>query len=105
MALNSFAVSVKMESNLYFKILELFKRQAAQGNYSNFDQNELLDELPSALKNDVLNCTHKKILNSFSFFQNKPNPFIMKMLPKLAKLSLSVNEAIYREGDLADESK
>ena len=105
MALNSFALSVKMDPNLYFKIMQVFKRNSAIGSYTNFDQNELLDELPTALKNDVLNCTHKKILDSFAFFKNKPSPFIMKMLPNFSKLSLSANEAIYRKGDMADESK
>ena len=103
MALNGFALNVKMDPKLYFKIVEVFKRNAASAYYSYFDQNDLLGELPSALKNEVLNCTHKKILDSFSFFKNKPPHFVLNILPKFTKMNLSPNDILYREGDLVDE--
>ena len=92
-----------MDPRLYFKILRIFKRNAASPYSSYFDQNDLLAELPSALRNEVLNCTHKKILNSLNFFKNKPLPFVMDILPNFTKTYLSQNEILYRKGDLVDE--
>ena len=92
-----------MNPNLYFRIVRVFKRNAAKAYYSYFDQNNLLGELPSALRNEVLNSTHKKILDSFSFFRNKPIQFVMNILPNLTKISLSPNDVLYRKGDLIEE--
>ena len=102
--MNEFALNSKMYPRLYFKILRVFKRNATSIYSSYFDQNELLQELPTALKNEVLNCTHKRILKSFAFFKNKPLGFVMDILPKFTKILLSPNEVLYRYGDIVDES-
>ena len=95
---------MKMDPKLYFKILEVFKRNSVASDYSYFDQNDLLAELPSALKNEILVCTHKKILETFAFFKNKPLSFVMDLLPKLTKITLSDNDILYRKKDLVEES-
>ena len=95
---------MKLDPRLYFKILEVYKRNAATTYYSIFDQHNLLKELPSALKNEVLNCTHKKILESFMFFKNKPISFVMNLLPKFTRITLSANDVLYRKTDLVEES-
>ena len=105
MALNTFAANVKMNSDLYFKIIDVLKRNAATAYNSYFDQNDLLGELPSALKNEVLNCTHKKILDSFPFFKDKPPQFVLNVLPKFTKINLSSTDVLFRKGDLVEEGK
>ena len=92
-----------MDPRLYFKIHRIFRRNAESLYTSYFDQNELLEELPSALKNEVLNSTHKNILNSLKFFKNKPISFVMDMLPKFTRTNLPTNEVLYRTGDIVDE--
>ena len=92
-----------MPPSLYLKIISILKQNSATAYNCHFDQDSLLEELPTAIKNEVLSCTHRKILNSFSFFKDKPPQFVMDILPLFRPLSLLKDEAIYRKGDLAEE--
>ena len=92
-----------MHPKLYMKIIQALTNNSAQGYSTFFNQDELLQELPSALRNEVLNVTHRKILNSFSFFKDKPPQFVLDILPKFKHLTLPQDEALYREGDYVEE--
>ena len=93
-----------MPPHLYLKIVKTLNNNSTTGKCSYFDQESLLEELPSALKNEVMSCTHKKILHSFPFFRCKPPQFVMDVLPKFKHLLLSQDEALFRTGDLVEES-
>ena len=103
MALNEFASNVRMKPSLYFRIVKVIKRNAATGYYSYFDQNEMLNELPTALRNEVLGVTHQNILSSFPFFKDKPPQFVLDILPMFHHISLTANEIIFRKGDWVGE--
>ena len=94
-----------MAPKLYLKIVHALTNNSSKGDSSFFKQDILLDELPSALRNEVLGATHQKILNSFSFFKDKPPQFVIDCLPKFKHLTLSQDEALYREGDYVEDGK
>ena len=94
-----------MPPTLYLKIISILRQNSATAYNTYFDQEALLEELPPALKNEVLSCTHRKILNSFAFFKNKPPQFVMDILPLFRPFSLLKDEAIFRKGDVAEEGK
>ena len=94
-----------MPSLMYFKILRILKRNAEAAYFNFLDQDALLDELPAALKNEVMAITHKKILDSFSFFKGKPPQFVLDILPEFKHISLSPDEVVYRNGDWFENSK
>ena len=105
MALNEFAASLKMPHTLYFKILHILKRNAEASYFNFLDQEALLEELPAAIKTEVLGITHKKILDSFVFFKGKNPQFVMDILPEFKHISLAPNEIIYRKEDWFEESR
>ena len=94
-----------MPSHLYFKILRILKRNAEASYFNFLDQDELLDELPAALKNEVMGITHKKILDSFSFFKGKSPQFVLDILSEFKHISLSPDEVVYRKGDWLEDGK
>ena len=104
MALNEYALNIKMSSNLYFKILRILRRNAESNYFNYLDQDMLLSELPAALRNEVLGITHKRILDSFNFFKGKPVKFAQDIIPQFKHISLTKDEVIYRKGELVDES-
>ena len=96
-------MNAKMKPTLYFKILKVLERNASTGYYSYFDQEELMDELPATLRNEVLSETHKNILGSFSFFKDKHPQFVIDVLPMFRHISLSKDEILFRKGDWVEE--
>ena len=105
LALNEFAAKLKMPTQLYFKIRRILERNAASSNFNLLDQETLLNELPAALKSEVTQHTHQKILNSFSFFKGKPPQFVADILPEFQHISLGKDEVIYRKGEWVEDSK
>ena len=103
MALNEFATNLKMPSQLYFKILRILKRNADAQYFNFLDQEVLLDELPSALKQEIMGITHRKILNSFKFFKGKPPQFVLSIVPEFRHISLTSDEVIFRKGDYVED--
>ena len=92
-----------MPPSLYFKIIRMLKRNSSTAYLNYFDQDELLDELPSALRNEVLAVTHKKILETFGFFRGKPPQFVIDMIPLFKHISMSVDELLFRKADYVEE--
>ena len=72
--------------------------------YSSVDQENLLEELPAAMRAEVITLTHRKTLDKIAFFKGKNPNFLLDILPTLKRLSLSKGEVIFSEGDWADES-
>ena len=94
-----------MPTRLYFKILRILKRNADVAYFNFLDQDSLLDELPSALKSEVLGITHKKILDSFNLFKRKSPQFMLDILPEFKHISLAKDEVVYRRGGWVEDSK
>ena len=94
-----------MPTRLYFKILRILKRNADVSSFNFLDQESLLDELPSALKSEVLSITHKRILDSFNLFKGKPPQFMLDIIPEFKHISLAADEVIYRKGGWVEDGK
>ena len=94
-----------MPTRLYFKIHRILRRNADVAYFNFLDQDSLLDELPSALKSEVLSITHKRILDSFNIFKGKPPQFILDILPEFKHISLSKDEVIYRKGGWVEDGR
>ena len=92
-----------MPPALYFKILKVVKRNSSTANINFFDQDELLDELPSALRNEVIAVTHKKILLTFGFLRTHAPQFAIDMIPLFKHVSLSEDELLFRKHDTVEE--
>ena len=101
--MNEYAHAVKLKPNLYLKIIKVLKRNAETCNYNYFDQNQLLSELPPALRSEIISATHKNILKSLLFFKNKPPQFAINLMPLFKHISLCKDEIVYRKGDLVEE--
>ena len=93
-----------MPSQIYFRILRILKKNADVSYFNFLDQDMLLNELPAALKNQVLSLTHKRILDSFSFFKGKPTQFVLDILPEFKHISLFQDDVIYRKGEWVEDS-
>jgi hypothetical protein len=65
----------------------------------------LLDELPVGLRAEVATFTHEKLLQKVQFLKDKDPLFVLALLPLLKNVKLETNEVVYKEGDLANESK
>ena len=93
-----------MPTRLYFKILRILKRNSDVSSFNFLDQESLLDELPSALKNEVLGITRNRILDSFNLFKSKPPQFMLDIIPEFRQISLARDEVIYRKGGFVEDS-
>ena len=120
LALDEFALSVDMSPDLYYRVKRIIKYLYymadiyiyiyIRGNhemeyYSVMDQNSLMDELPAAMRAELITLIHQKTLQKIKFFKGKNPNFLLEILPALKRISLSKGELIYQEGDWGDESK
>ena len=80
------------------------EKNSKKSYVSDFDQESLLRELPTALRTEIQSVTQKKILESFFFLKDKPPHFVKDVLKYLKHIALSPDEVIYRKGDPAEES-
>ena len=71
----------------------------------NVDDNwdNLFVDLPSSLRSDVVQATHGKIIKGITFFKDKPQDFLINIIPKLLTLNLFDNDILFSQGDLAGE--
>ncbi len=73
-------------------------------NSNKNDKNELLKELPLNLRNEMIICMYKNIINSFVFFKNFSNlDFAIKAIVSFKPVSSLKNEILVKEGDFLEE--
>ncbi len=68
-------------------------------------KNMLLEELPPALKIEVMKQTNGDMIDSLRFFEGKVWNFIWTCIPKLLSMNFTKFEVVYREGDVSSECK
>lgn len=66
-------------------------------------QAKLLSELPNNLRGQVIAHTHGEIVRKLRFFDNKPQDFIMVMLPVLTQMKVYQKDILYGQGDQSEE--
>ena len=71
---------------------------------SSMDTEELLSELPIALRTQVIMYLHKKTLSNIVFFWNKDPAFLTDVTSFIKKMKIGDGELIYKNGDPAEAS-
>lgn len=71
--------------------------------YNSVDQEELLNELPSSLRAEVIMHTHGEIIRRIKFFEDKNSNFLWKILPMLKPMRMFPEDVIYNQGDKSEE--
>ena len=115
--LDELARGVDMSPDLYYRLKKVIKYYSkcelillSRANHDTqfnlyMDQEMLLEELPPALRSDVVALLfHKHQIDNIQFFRTKDPNFLLEILPVLKQLSIEQNEIIYKEKDWADES-
>lgn len=68
------------------------------------DQENMLAELPAALRGEIVSYTHGAIIKGIIFFQEKSTDFQWKVLKNLQQFRITAGDTLYSEGDYAEES-
>ena len=71
---------------------------------SGIDSEELLAELPTALRTQVMMYLHKNTLRNICFFWDKDPAFLGDVTSFIKKLRIGEGELIYKSGDPAEAS-
>lgn len=66
-------------------------------------QDELLKQLPSSLRAEVIAHTHNEIIRRIIFFRDKDIAFLWKILPMLKPLKVMLDDIIYNQKDKSKE--
>ena len=66
---------------------------------------QLLEELSSSLKTEVVRYMYRTLIRKIRFFNDKPPEFLWKIIPKLKSISFKKAEQIFKPNDQANESK
>ena len=100
--LSDYAQKYSLPLTTQSKIKNFFENQARSiGNDGDWDS--LFEELPPSLRTDVLKSTRGQIIKGIRFFRDKPQEFLLAIIPKLKNLNLFDQDILYSEGDQAEE--
>ncbi|OMJ94420.1 hypothetical protein SteCoe_2474 [Stentor coeruleus] len=102
-ALNEFAKATKLPEDLKQRIKSHILLNYEENIFSWFDQDSLMNELPSSLRTEVSLHMHHKIVEKVYFFQDKDPGFISYMVPKLRTICLQAGDYLYKEHEYPDE--
>ena len=90
-----------LTSSLFHKVKRhLENNLKSENNIS--EQDELLNDLPQQLRNQIIQCTHGDIKERIDFFKDKEYEFLFKVMPELKPLQLLTGDVLYLQSDHAD---
>ena len=91
-----------MPMSMYSKIKRHLENN--QKSTTSFEeQDKLLGELPQALRNQIIQCTHGEIVERIDFMKGKDSEFLILIIPELKPLKLLEGDILYQQKDYADE--
>lgn len=100
--LSDYSMRYKLPDTTYNKIRIFFENQARTvGNDGDWDA--LFAELPPSLRTDVVQSTHGQIIKGIRFFRDKPQDFLIRLIPKLSNMTMFDNDILFSQGDQAEE--
>lgn len=89
-------------SNTYGLNIELFNKLAKTIRYDHSKQKRdtlnFMDELPSALRQELALAIHHRMYSSVQFFQQKDNCFITWITRLIVPVNMEAHDYIYKEG-------
>ena len=71
----------------------------SQENQKYFDSERLLSEVPSYLRHEIVEITHRGIYTYVRFFQGKSKSFLSAIVHELTPLHVDTRELIYYKGE------
>ena len=81
------------------KFIEANSRNSDDYNY----QEDLLSQLPSSLRSEVISHTHGEIIRKIVFFRDKDISFLWVILPMLKPLRVLVDDIIFNQDEKSKE--
>ena len=90
-----------IENETYEKVRKLIRYDLTK---SHSQKNNFLNELPNKLKVELSRIIHDNIIKKIIFFQDNPD-LVNFVAPFLKQMKYTMNENIYKIGDIPEESK
>ena len=108
MTVNEFCRTAKLPKELSRQVRDFFEFKMAKSQHaflisSNYDVDELLDELGSGLRADVLLYMDRQLISKVPFLQNKVPQFVADIISMFQPMVFQENDYICKEGTQADE--
>jgi CRP-like cAMP-binding protein len=91
----------KMPQNLYDKISKFLLYRL---HHETKDKNEIIDNLPSGLRNKIIIEMYRDVINNFIFFKKFDNTdFVIQVILAMKPIQASHNERLVNEGEYIEE--
>ncbi|KAL9191234.1 hypothetical protein ACHAXT_000940 [Thalassiosira profunda] len=108
LSVNEFIRTAKLPKDLSKQVRDFFEFKLARSQHaflisSNYDVDELLDELGSGLRADVLLHLDRDLIAKIPFLQNKVPQFVADIISMFQPMVYQENDFICKEGTQADE--
>jgi len=108
LCVNEFVRTAKLPKELAKQVRDFFEFKLARSQHaflisSNYDVDELLDELGSGLRADVLLYMDRHLISKIPFLQNKVPQFVADIISMFQPMVFQESDFICKEGTQADE--
>lgn len=108
LCVNEFVRTAKLPKDLAKQVRDFFEFKLARSQHaflisSNYDVDELLDELGSGLRADVLLYMDRHLISKIPFLQNKVPQFVADIISMFQPMVFQESDFICKEGTQADE--
>jgi len=105
LAVNTFIMDAKLKPELAAQIRNYFEYSLSKrsNGLSTYDADEILGELSSALKNDVITHVERDLIDSIPFFKGKSRSFVADCIQLFQPMVVQEGDFIIKEGTAADE--
>ena len=106
LSVNSFIRAAKLPPPLAQRIRSCFEFRSSQKAFalnSHYDADELLEEVGSALRTEILLHLERDLIQKIPFFDGKVPQFVADSISMLQPMVFQVGDIIVREGSQADE--
>lgn len=108
LCVNEFVRTAKLPKLLAKQVRDFFEFKLARSQHaflisSNYDVDELLDELGSGLRADVLLYMDRHLISKIPFLQNKVPQFVADIISMFQPMVFQESDFICKEGTQADE--
>ena len=91
--LREMLLEYSLDGDLYLKLA----KKKILGRY------ELIEELPSSLKTELIISINKEFIDNFNLFEDKSTEFIIYLLPQMQPLIIYKNDIIFNINEVVDE--
>ena len=102
-AFKEFASYIKLPKTLINKVKKSLRTNIQNNFYEQLDFNQLVQELPSNLREEIFENANSTIISGIDFFIGKPKSFVNSIVPKLKFNSFLFKETLYEENEVSDE--